>query len=182
MDLSAEYQVVATTHTPMLARSLPDYCLRYVHVNDDGTRAIQMGGPAANTLFGRTLGVLPDSTVQLFIGVEGPNDIAFLQRISSKLSREGNPVMDLEAAEIDGTMPFFPLGGATLALWSSRLQNLNRPEFHLYDRDTAPPEGPKYQEYVDAVNGREECVAQCMGKLEIENYLHIDAIKAATRT
>jgi putative ATP-dependent endonuclease of the OLD family len=178
MDLSAEYQVVITTHTPMLARSLPDHCLRYVHVNDDDTRSIKTGGPATNTLLARTLGVLPDSTVQVFIGVEGPNDIAFLQRISEKLSREETAVADLEAAEIAGTLIFFPLGGSTLALWSSRLQNLNRPEFHLYDRDTVPPEAAKYQEHVDTVNGREGCVAWCTGKLEIENYLHIDAIKA----
>ena len=179
MDLSAEYQVVVTTHTPMLARSLPDHCLRYVHVEDDGSRSIKMGGPDTNTLFARALGVLPDSTVQLFIGIEGPNDIAFLQRISAKLSRDGIPVSDLETAEIDGHLIFFPLGGSTLALWSSRLQNLNRPEFHLYDRDTAPPDAAKYQEHVDAVNGREGCVAQCTGKLEIENYLHIEAITAA---
>src|SRR5690606_18430187 len=49
-DLSSEYQVVVTTHTPMLARSLPDQCLRYIHVEDDGTRALQLGGPDTNTL------------------------------------------------------------------------------------------------------------------------------------
>lgn len=179
MDLSSEYQVVVTTHTPMLARSLPDQCLRYIHVEDNGTRALQLGGPDTNTLFARALGVLPDSTVKLFVGVEGPNDIAFLQRISSRLSRDGVAVADLEAAEVDGRLIFFPLGGSTLALWSSRLENLNRPEFHLYDRDTTPPEQPKYQDHVDAVNGRADCTAQCTGKLEIENYLHIDAIKAA---
>ena len=179
MDLSSEYQVVITTHTPMLARSLPDGCLRYVHVENDGRRSIRVGGSETNDLFARTLGVLPDSTVRLFIGVEGPNDITFLQRLSAKLAQDGVDVIDLEKAERDGKLIFFPLGGSTLALWSSRLQKLNRPEFHLYDRDSAPPEAPKYQEHVDAVNQRPGCSARSTHRLEIENYLHIDAIKAA---
>jgi len=178
MDLSSEYQVVVTTHTPMLARSLPDTSLRYVHVEDDGSRSIKIGGPETNALFARTLGVLPDSSVRLFIGVEGPNDIAFLQGITAALISNGEDVPDLEKLEAEGAVIFFPLGGSTLALWTSRLEHLNRPEFHLYDRDAAPPESPKYQQFVDEVNKRDGCIARITGKLEIESYLHIDAIKA----
>jgi len=71
------------------------------------------------------------------------------------------------------------LGGSTLALWSSRLQPLNRPEFHLCDRDVAPPESAKYQAHVNEVNAREGCKACSTTKKEIENYLHKDAIEAA---
>ena len=61
----------------MLARSLPDDCLRYIHVYEDKRREIMKGGKNTNDVFARTLGILPDNNVKLFIGVEGPNDITF---------------------------------------------------------------------------------------------------------
>lgn len=178
-DLSAEAQVIVSTHTPMLARSLPDTSLRYVAVREDGSREILVGGRDTNQLFARALGVLPDNSVKLFIGVEGKNDIVFLQTISRSLLNGGVDVPDLEKLEIDGELIFFPLGGSTLALWTSRLENLNRPEFHLYDRDTSPPTQPKYQVQVDEVNQRNGCRARSTKKKEMENYLHWQAIKEA---
>ncbi len=179
VDLSSEAQVIISTHTPMLARSLPDTCLRYIHVNEDKSREILIGGPNINKIFAESLGVLPDNNVKLFIGVEGPNDISFLQNIASALRRNGLDIPDLERLELNGEVIFFPLGGSTLALWTSRLQVLNRPEFHLCDRDTIPPNPPKYEDYINQVNVRDGCVAKCTGKKEIENYLHKDAITAA---
>jgi energy-coupling factor transporter ATP-binding protein EcfA2 len=179
MDLSTEYQVILSTHTPMLARALPDRSLRYVNIAPDGSREVLVGGNETNQLFVRSLGVLPDNTVKLFIGVEGKHDIAFLQTISKSLLNSGVDVSDLEKLEIDGEIIFFPLGGSTLVLWTSRLENLNRPEFHLYDRDTAPPAQPKYHAEVEAVNQREACCARSTLKKEMENYLHWEAIKQA---
>lgn len=178
-DLSSEAQVIISTHTPMLARALPETCLRYVHVREDKGRGIMKGGRETNEIFARSLGVLPDNNVKLFVGVEGPNDITFLQTMSTALRSDGVDLVDLEKMELDGEVIFFPLGGSTLALWSSRLKELNRPEFHLYDRDIEPPALAKYQVYVDKVNMREGCKACSTGKKEIENYLHKDAIIAA---
>ncbi|NBB81388.1 MAG: AAA family ATPase [Verrucomicrobia bacterium] len=175
-DLSSDAQVILTTHTPMLARALPDSSLRYVGRADDGSRSIEVGGDATNAHFAKSLGVLPDSTVRLFIGVEGPTDIAFLRNIATALRAAGEDVLDLEQMELDGELIFFPLGGSTLALWSSKLHHLNRPEFHLYDRDTAPDKPPKSQKTIDEVNRRDACIAKATGKLEIENYIHKDAI------
>ena len=179
MDLSTEYQVILSTHTPMLARALPDRSLRYVNIAPDGSREVLVGGNETNQLFVRSLGVLPDNTVKLFIGVEGKHDIAFLQTISKSMVHSGVDVPDLEKLEIDGEIIFFLLGGSTLVLWTSRLENLNRPEFHLYDRDTAPPAQPKYHAEVEAVNQREACCARSTVKKEMENYLHWEAIKQA---
>jgi len=81
--------------------------------------------------------------------------------------------------ELDGEQIFFPLGGSNLALWTSRLQNLNRPEFHLFDRDNPPPQPAKYQSEADAINLRPQCKAQITAMKEIENYLHVDAINQA---
>ena len=178
-DLSSEAQVIISTHTPMLARSLPDRCLRYIHVNRDKSRIVKIGGPETNNLFAQSLGVLSDNTVRLFIGVEGSNDITFLQTIASALRNDGVDILDLEKMELDGEVIFFPLGGNNLALWSSRLENLNRPEFHLCDRDETPPNPPKYQSYIDEVNARTNCKAVSTAKKEIENYLHKNVIIAA---
>ena len=65
------------------------------------------------------------------------------------------------------------------ALWASRLSTLNRPEFHLCDRDTAPPDPPRYHAHVAAVNARPNCRARSTARKEIENYLHRIAIVEA---
>lgn len=178
-DLSSEAQIIISTHTPMLARALPDSSLRYINILDNKGREIFAGGPKNNQIFAQSLGVLPDNTVKLFIGVEGPNDITFLQNISKVLRNNAIDVPNLEKMELDGELIFIPLGGSTLALWSSRLENLNRPEFHLCDRDTIPPKPAKYQKYEIEVNARKNCRAYSMSKKEIENYLHKDAIISA---
>ena len=177
-DMSSEAQVIVSTHTPMLARALPDSSLRYIHIPEHKGREIMIGGPETNEIFARSLGVLPDNTIKLFIGVEGPNDITFLQTMSKALCNVGSDISDLEGMELAGELIFFPFGGSNLALWSSRLEALNRPEFHLCDRDNASPAPPKYQTYVDKVNARENCKARSTLKKEIENYLHKDAIIA----
>jgi len=180
-DLSSESQVVITTHTPMLARALPDRCLRYIGIDDEAPRTITVGGRETNELFARSLGVLPDNSVKLFIGVEGPNDIAFLMGMSRVLRGGGVDVLDLEQLELEGELIFFPLGGSTLALWTSRLAHLGRPEFHLYDRDAEPPELPRYHAQIEEINARDSCVARATNKRESESYLHGDAIRAAYR-
>jgi putative ATP-dependent endonuclease of the OLD family len=178
-DLSIESQVIISTHTPMLARSLPDNNLRYVHVHEDKRREILVGGGETNELFSKALGILPDNNVKLFIGVEGKHDISFFRGLSKALLKSGVDVIDLEKMEQEGEIIFFPLGGSNLALWTSRLENLNRPEFHIFDRDTAPPAPPKYQAAADEINERENCIAKICSKNEIENYLHKTAIEQA---
>lgn len=169
-------QVVVTTHTPMLARAVPDDTLRFIERRPDGTRSVENGGGAVNGKIAKSLGVLPDHSVKLFVGVEGKHDIAFLKGISRALIADGVDVPDLEQLEIAGALIFFPFGGSNLALWTSRLQNLNRPELHLYDRDNVPPAAGKYQIHADAVNLRDGCVALTTSRREMENYLHPAAI------
>lgn len=175
-DFSGEAQIVISTHTPMLTRGLADNSLRFINVHNDNTREVLSGGAATNEMFAKSLGILPDNSVRLFIAVEGPNDIAFLQTISETLSNEDNNIRDLPKLELAGEVIFVPLGGSTLALWASRLANLNRPEFHLCDRDIAPPDAPRHAAHVTAINARPHCRARNTAKKEIENYLHRDAI------
>jgi energy-coupling factor transporter ATP-binding protein EcfA2 len=179
LDLATDGQVVITTHTPMLARAFPDKCLRYIHLKPNKSREVLTGGGETNKLFASSLGVLPDNAIKLFIGVEGRHDITFLKHTAKMLRQAGSEVLDLEKMELDGELIFFPLGGSSLALWTSRLEQLNRPEFHLFDRDNSPPAAAKYQAEANAINQRPRCKAVVTGKREMENYLHFEAINEA---
>lgn len=172
-------QVILSTHTPLLARQVPIKSLRYIAIEEDGRRAVHCGNEQTNVLVVKALGVLPDHDVKLFIGVEGINDVNFLKAISRTLHDNGEDVPDLGKLEDDGTIIFFPLGGENLAHWTSRLANLNRPEFYIFDTDQEPPAVSKHEKSVAEINSRPgNCHAILTGKKEMENYLHPDAIKA----
>jgi len=158
---------------------LPDTCLRYIREKQDKTREVLKGGNDTNELIAQSLGVLPDNSIKIFIGVEGPNDIAFLKHLSKTLITAGVEVLNLEKMELGGELIFFPLGGSSLAHWISRLENLNRPEFHLFDRDNQPPADPKYKTEAESISQREKCKALHTGKKELENYLHFKSINEA---
>lgn len=176
LSASGGRQVIVTTHTPMLARSLSDSDIRFVREIAGGARDIVEGSPQTASDIASSLGVLPDHTVKLFIGVEGPNDISFLTGICRVLRASGENVPDLEKLEIDGDIIFIPLGGSNLALWGSRLRALNRPEYHICDRDNPQPDDPKYQGHMNVINARNGCRAVATAKRELENYIHRDAI------
>lgn len=177
-DLSTgdDRQVIVTTHTPMLARYLDEADLRFIRRADDGIRDIIGGSPATSEDIAKSLGVLPDHNVKIFVGMEGPHDITFLKGISRMLNAAGENVPDLEQLELDGELVFVPLGGSNLALWASRLAPFSRPEFHICDRDNQPPADPKYEAHIVAINARAGCQALATQKRELENYLHHEAI------
>lgn len=58
MELAADNQVIITTHTPMLARVLPDRCLRYIKEGADKSREVLLGGGETNKLLAKSLGFL----------------------------------------------------------------------------------------------------------------------------
>lgn len=169
-------QVIVTTHTPMLARCVPEQDLRFIQRQPDGLRSISVGSEATLADIATSLGVLPDHNVKLFVGVEGPHDISFLRAVSSIYNVAGIEVPKLEELELSGQIIFVPLGGANMAIWSSRLKALNRPELHICDRDNLPPAAAKYQEFMDKINARANCEAVATAKRELENYLHPHAI------
>lgn len=172
-------QVMISTHTPVLARNLPLESLRYISVEPDRKRKIYTGDEDTTyKAVAKALGVLPDHNVKLFIGVEGGNDINFLRNISHILRESGEDVPDLSQLEDDGQVMFIPVGGSNLVLWASRLERFNRPEFHLFDRSAQSNEISPNQRIVDEINARPDCTAYLTGKLEIENYIHPEAIKS----
>ena len=171
-------QVIITTHIPMLARTVTSTSLRFISKQADGMRSIAAGGDdAVNEVIAKSLGVLADHTVKAFVVVEGVHDITFLKSLSRMFRNHGDAVPDLDALEAAGELVFVPSGGAlNLALWTSRMHALNRPEFHLYDRDAPSGSPSKHQAAVDEVNQRKGCKAVITSRLEMENYVHYQAI------
>jgi len=168
-------QVLLTTHVPNLAGLIPVNNLRFV-------KNTQLGKEVTNTCEDSTLeeisnqlGVLPDKRIQLLLCVEGPTDVDFFVNISKILNANDPTIPNLETEK---RVAILPLGGSTLKQWVDNYysRNLELPEIHIYDRDTAIP--PTYQTTVDAVNARTDgSWATLTNKREIENYIHPDAIE-----
>jgi hypothetical protein len=97
-----------------------------------------------------------------------------MKAMSRALSAGDSSLPDLSN---DQRFAFVPLGGSTLQQWVDQhhLKALNKPEAHIYDSDVA-----KYADTVAKVNARTDgSWAVQTKKLEMENYLHSDAIEQA---
>lgn len=116
------------------------------------------------------------SAVRVLVIVEGPHDIEFLRRVSAMLHADDPALPDLASMEREGELIFVPFGGGDLWLWVDRLAPLQRPEFHLYDRES-PPETELRRRAAAMVNMRPGCVARLTAKRSAENYLHPAAIQ-----
>lgn len=171
-------QVLLTTHVPGIAGMLPADSIRFVHRNADGHPDVAEGNPEVLERVADELGVVPDSRARVLVYVEGPHDVNFLTHISRLLRSSDTSYIDIEN---DPRVAFVVTGGGNLQHWVNAryLGRLKRIEVHIYDRDDQVP--PKYQSSIDAVNTRNDgSVAYLTIKREMENYLHEDAIQAAT--
>ncbi len=168
-------QVLATTHNPAVAGLVPIANVRHV-TREAGQMAVETNNESVWATIADELGVLPDSRIRALVCVEGSNDINCLVHLSRTLNAADPTVPSLGES---GAVAVIPLGGSTLQQWvdNQYLRPLNKPEAHLYDRDTDNP--PKYQDQVNAVNARGDgSTAALTTKRELENYLHSDAIAA----
>lgn len=167
----SDCQIILTTHSPGLASELPVESLRFVCKDDTDNLVIEDGNDVFPKI-AETLGVTPDSRVKVLFCVEGPTDVTALVCLSKALKLKYPELPDLTN---DERVAFILMGGSTLKHWVNQnyLNELGKPEFHLYDSDVA-----KYQESIDEVNARpDNSCGQLTQKLEIESYLHKDAIK-----
>lgn len=178
LDLSHQEhnQVILTTHSPSLAKELPTDSLRLIGRQENGRPVIEVGSNILPKVI-ETLGVLPNSDsldkVKVLLCLEGPTDVIAFKCFSRCLRTKYPNIIDLEH---DPRIAILPLGGSTLKHWVSQnyLKRLKCKEVHIYDRDVKA-----YQEAIDEVNRRGDgSWGALTNKYEIENYLHIDAIKS----
>lgn len=173
-------QVLFTTHVPGLAGTVPIGSIRFVTNSEVGRPVIRStteGDPDDNLLraIANSLGVIPDSRIKVLFFVEGPNDVDFFRNASRGMASGDAQIIDL----IDcPKVAFVPVGGQTLEQWIGRqyLEELNRPEFHVYDGDYAS--SASVQDAIRSVNERNDSsTAKILDRKSAECYLHADAIK-----
>jgi hypothetical protein len=178
-ELAAEDggQVIITTHVPALVGLIPVDGIRHITFCDDGSRSVETGSGDTLAQIADELGVLPDERVRVIVCLEGPNDVMFMRNIADVLRVDDEKVIDLRS---DPRVVVLPLGGSTLQDWVNEqyLRPLGKPEVHVYDRDEETP--PKYKASCDQVNERTDgSKAFLTTKREMENYLHVNAVKNA---
>lgn len=173
-DLASEEgcQVLLTTHSPGFASYLPISGFRFIRRGDDDQPHVEEASDETWEAMVAALGVVPDNRVRLLLCVEGPNDVLALHYLSRALHGVDAIIPDLS---VDPRVAFVVLGGGNLSHWVSEhyLRGLGRPEAHIYDSDVA-----RYGDVVAQVNARRDGSWGIQTtKLEIENYLHADAIQ-----
>lgn len=175
LSLDPQHQVLFTTHNPTLAGRIDHKHIRFINKATDGTRYIAENDETTFAQIKQSLGMFANHNVKVFVGVEGPNDIEYLKRMSVMLSATESDIANLDNADLAGKLVFIPMGGSTLELWTSRLEGLDVPEVHILDRDIPPPSRAKYQDAADVVNerGQRSFITQAR---EMENYVHFEAI------
>jgi putative ATP-dependent endonuclease of OLD family len=177
LSLEESNQVVFTTHNPVLAGRVDRESIRFVEKADDGTRFLAENDEQTLLRIKESLGISANHNIKVFVGVEGPNDIEYLNGISSGLAQDAAGIVDLRNAEQQGELVYIPMGGSTLELWTNRLEGLQVPEIHILDRDNPPPAQAKYQAAADRVNARgDNCHSFITSRKEMENYIHFEAI------
>jgi putative ATP-dependent endonuclease of OLD family len=166
-------QVLLTTHSPEFASELPAASLRFVTIDERGTPVVEIGENMYPAI-ADNLGIMHGGRVRALICVEGPTDVSALKYLSSALHAEDPSIPDLTT---DSRIAFVVLGGGTLKHWVAEhyLRNLELPEFHIYDRDVK-----SYEHAITEVQKRKDgSQARQTRKLEMENYLHPEAVKEA---
>jgi len=177
LSLEESSQVIFTTHNPVLAGRVDRESIRFIEKADGGTRFLADNVEQTLIRIKESLGIFANHNIKVFVGVEGPNDIEYINRMSSGLAREADGILDLRNAEQQGELVYIPMGGSTLELWTNRLEGLEVPEIHILDRDNPPPAQAKYQAAADRVNARSyNCQSFITSRKEMENYIHFKAI------
>lgn len=167
----SDCQIILTTHSPGLVSELPINSLRFIDKDKHGKLNIEFGEHIFPKI-AENLGVTPDSRVKLLICVEGPTDVTALGYLSKAMNIKYTELPNLIN---DERVAFILMGGSTLKHWVNQnyLKELGKPEFHLYDNDVA-----SYKKSIDIINERDDLsVGLLTQKLEIESYLHKDAVK-----
>lgn len=180
-DLSLENsnQVIFTTHNPVLAGRIDRDSIRFIEKGRDGVRSVAENSDDTLMQIRDSLGMFANHNIKVFVGVEGPNDIEFLNRVSANIAEHDQSVVNLQEAEDNGLVVYIPMGGSTLELWTNRLEGLQIAEVHILDRDNQPPLPAKYQDAADRVNERgESCHSFVTDRREMENYIHYEAINS----
>lgn len=171
-------QVIITTHTPEIAKTVPLESLRLIETIE-GNKKISFDDKYVYKEVSKILGVLPRSPVNVakaFLFVEGKNDVLFINHMSEELAKHDY----IKGSLADNDIVPIPVGGfGGLDFWieSQLAERYDIPYFVLLDSDI----GNEHQKIKQEKKLREllddGVIAKLTRKREPENYLHKDIIK-----
>lgn len=175
-------QVLFTTHSANLVREIPVESLRFISPDNQGKVQVEYGFDTSSNSTNEeviskiihTLGILPNPSerVKALVYVEGNHDVNALKRYSKILNEQNPDVMNLMESESVG---YVITGGSALKHYINQkhLNGLGKPEIHIYDSDVG-----SYVAAVQKINGEDNPIKVAFNteKLELENYLHHEAI------
>ena len=178
-------QVLFTTHSANLVREIPIKSLRYISLDENGLLKIEYGKDLAVDSDNeeviqkiiKTLGILPNPSdrVKVLLYVEGNHDVNALKRYSHIIHCFDPNIIDLSVSKSVG---YVITGGSALKHYieQKHLEGLGKPEVHIYDNDVED-----YRHAVNTINGERNPnkIAFNTSKLELENFLHHEAIQNA---
>ncbi|WP_444903607.1 ATP-binding protein [Microbulbifer sp. CnH-101-E] len=183
-DLSKQddVQVLFTTHSANLVREIPVKSLRFISSDENGKVQVEYGfDSAANSAneaviskIINTLGILPNPSerVKALVYVEGNHDVNALKRYSKILNEYDPDIINLMQSK---TIGYVITGGSALKHYidQKHLDGLGKPEIHIYDSDVG-----SYVTAVQKINDENNPIKVAFNteKLELENYLHHEAI------
>ena len=184
LSMQPNVQVLFSTHSANLVREIHRKALRYISAVPDGGVTIDYGtnpdGSDNEEVIQKiinTLGILPNPAdrVKVLLYVEGNHDVSALKRYSHILNIHNPEIINLSTSR---EVAYVITGGSALKHYieQKHLAGLGKPEVHIYDRDV-----PDYVAAVAGINAEAnpQKVAFNTTKLELENYLHQDAISEA---
>lgn len=178
-------QVLFSTHSANLVREIPIHSLRYISKADDENISIEYGknisdgsdNEAVIKKIIMTLGILPNPAdrIKVLLYVEGNHDVNALKRYSHILNAANPDIINLTTSKEVG---YVITGGSALKHYieHKHLEGLGKPEVHIYDNDVKD-----YRDAVARINAESNSnkIAFNTSKIELENYLHHEAILEA---
>ena len=178
-------QVLFATHSANLVREIPIHSLRYLSLDDEGNIQIEYGKDLDSEenndevidKIVNALGILPNPSdrIKVLVYVEGNHDVNALKRYSHIISNDDQAVINLMTSNEVG---YVITGGSALKHYVEQhyLDGLGKPEAHIYDNDVA-----EYRTVVQRINDQNNPRKRAFNtkKLELENYLHPQAIYEA---
>jgi putative ATP-dependent endonuclease of the OLD family len=178
-------QVFFTSHSANLVREIPMESLRYIYKDIKGLLKIDSGCKAKTNELDEgtinkiieTLGILPNpkDKVKVLLYVEGNHDVCALSIYSAIINAHDNGILCLTKTDAIGIVI---AGGSALKFYINNkyLSGLGKPEVHIYDNDVE-----EYRTTVMKINSENIPTKKAYNtlKLELENYLHEDAIMEA---
>ncbi len=163
-----KYQIILTTHTPVLARQCPIRSLRYSVIRDGIQQVIENLSDELIKEISATLGVLPNHDIKLFLLHEGKTDINYLKAFSKKC--EAYP--DIEKYMKTGQLlPINMFGKGNLQYCANILALLDTPTIAICDGDN------KHDNRMYLAKLDSKAIFYTSMR-EMENYIHPSVIES----